>query len=99
MFLPDHVSFFQLLKEYSMNQYFLGGWVRDYKPGPYPKTREEREAAARKYNLIYEDYETYPEGSGFGDYPKLPLISQDSKSPYEDYDIYYRRRNYGETVR
>ncbi|XP_017489056.1 PREDICTED: NADH dehydrogenase [ubiquinone] 1 beta subcomplex subunit 8, mitochondrial-like [Rhagoletis zephyria] len=74
------------------------GWVRDYKPGPYPKTQEEREAAARKYNLIPEDYEPYEEGSGYGDYPKLPAVGQDSRDPYEDFDYYYRRRNFGETV-
>ncbi|CAG2163376.1 unnamed protein product [Oppiella nova] len=49
------------------------GWIRDWKPGQYPKTQEEREAAAKKYNLIPEDYEPYPEGSGYGDYPKLPV--------------------------
>ncbi|KAI2798613.1 NADH dehydrogenase 1 beta subcomplex subunit 8 ndufb8 [Blomia tropicalis] len=74
------------------------GWVRDYKPGPYPRTKEEREAAAAKYNLIPEDYEPYEEGSGFGDYPKLPIVSQDSRNPYDDFDYYYRRRNFGETL-
>lgn len=80
------------------NFVIIGGWNQDWKPGPYPKTKEEREAAARKYNLIPEDYEPYPEGSGYGDYPKLPPVGQDARDPYEDFDYYYRRRNYGETV-
>ncbi|XP_027206188.1 NADH:ubiquinone oxidoreductase subunit ASHI [Dermatophagoides pteronyssinus] len=74
------------------------GWVRDFKPGPYPRTPEEREAAARKYNLIPEDYDCYEEGSGFGDYPKLPAVSHEVMDPYENYDYYYRRRNFGETL-
>jgi len=74
------------------------GWIRDWKPGPYPKTKEEREAAAKKYNLIPEDYEPYPEGTGTGDYPKLPVVGQDARDPYEDFDYHYRRRNFGETL-
>lgn len=30
-------------------------------PGPYPKTPEERAAAAKKYNMRVEDYEPYPD--------------------------------------
>ena len=29
--------------------------------GPYPKTPEERAAAAKKYNMTVEDYEPYPD--------------------------------------
>lgn len=72
--------------------------MRDWKPGPYPKTKEEREAAARKYNLIPEDYTPYEEGSCFGDYPKMPVVAQDVRDPYEIYDCYYRRRNFAETL-
>lgn len=86
------------VKFFFKNQIIPGGWIRDYKPGPYPKTPEEREAAARKYNLIPEDYDCYEEGSGYGDYPKLPVVSQDAMDPYEEYDNYYRRRNFGQTV-
>jgi NADH dehydrogenase (ubiquinone) 1 beta subcomplex subunit 8 len=74
------------------------GWTRDWKPGPPPKTKEEREAAAKKYNLIPEDYEPYPEGAGWGDYPKIPRVGQDARDPYEDFDYHYRRRNFGETL-
>jgi len=58
---------------------------RDFQPGPYPKTKEEREAAAKKYNLLPEEYEAYdPEiyDQGFGDYPKLPNITYNMKDPY-----------------
>ena len=76
----------------------LGGWARDWKPGPVPRTPEERAAAARKYNLIPEDYDVNDESLGFGDYPKLPAVGMDARDPYEDLDYHYHRRNYGETV-
>lgn len=76
-----------------------GGWTRDWKPGPVPKTEEERAAAAKKYNLIPEDYEVNDEELGYGDYPKLPPVGMDARDPYEDLDYHYHRRNYGETVR
>ncbi|MGH0125298.1 UNVERIFIED_CONTAM: hypothetical protein FKN15_022179 [Acipenser sinensis] len=42
------------------------GISKDMLPGPYPKTPEERAAAAKKYNMRVEDYEPYPdEGRGF----------------------------------
>ncbi len=34
-------------------QPLLAGNVKDYKPGPYPKTNEERIAAAKKYGLRF----------------------------------------------
>ena len=74
------------------------GWVRDWKPGPPPKTAEERAAAARKYNLIPEDYQVADEEEGYGDYPKLPPVGMDARDPYEDMDYYYWRQNYGETL-
>lgn len=37
------------------------GLSKDKLPGPYPKTPEERAAAAKKYNLTIEDYEPYPD--------------------------------------
>jgi len=68
-------------------------------PGPYPKTPEERAAAAKKYNLRVEDYEPYPDdGWGYGDYPKLPLVSATARNPYEDYDIPTVKRNFNEPV-
>lgn len=35
--------------------------TKDTLPGPYPRTPEERAAAAKKYNLRVEDYEPYPD--------------------------------------
>lgn len=36
-------------------------WNKDFKPGPFPQTEEERRAAAKKYGLLPEDYRTYRE--------------------------------------
>lgn len=42
------------------------GLSKDSLPGPYPKTPEERAAAAKKYNMRVEDYEPYPDnGEGW----------------------------------
>nr|XP_060625215.1 NADH dehydrogenase [ubiquinone] 1 beta subcomplex subunit 8, mitochondrial [Anolis sagrei ordinatus] len=72
---------------------------KDMLPGPYPKTPEERAAAARKYNMRVEDYEPYPdEGFGYGDYPKLPDRSQQERDPWYDWDHSDLRRNHGETM-
>nr|KAG5710930.1 hypothetical protein BaRGS_013664 [Batillaria attramentaria] len=74
-------------------------WNKDWKPGPFPKTPEERAAAAKRYGLRVEDYNVYPDdGMGYGDYPKLPFASGDSKDPYEDWDIPELKRNYGEPL-
>lgn len=35
--------------------------TKDSGLGPYPKTPEERAAAAKKYNMTVEDYEPYPD--------------------------------------
>ncbi|KAM8923947.1 NADH dehydrogenase [ubiquinone] 1 beta subcomplex subunit 8, mitochondrial [Pelodytes ibericus] len=68
-------------------------------PGPYPKTPEERAAAAKKYNMRVEDYEPYPDdGMGFGDYPKLPDKSQQERDPWYTWDIPDLRRNWGEPM-
>jgi len=70
-----------------------------WKPGPYPKTEEERLAAAKKYGLLPEEYEPYPDdGLGFGDYPKLPDIGQDAKSEYHPWDCPEHNRNFGKVI-
>jgi len=70
-----------------------------WKPGPYPKTEKERLAAAKKYGLLPEEYEPHPDdGLGFGDYPKLPDIGQDSKSEYVPWDCPEHNRNFGEIM-
>lgn len=40
-------------------------WNKDWKPGQYPKTDEERRAAAKKYGLLPEDYKPYPDEGKF----------------------------------
>ncbi|XP_054838117.1 NADH dehydrogenase [ubiquinone] 1 beta subcomplex subunit 8, mitochondrial [Eublepharis macularius] len=75
------------------------GLPKDLRPGPYPRTPEERAAAAKKYNLRVEDYEPFPDdGMGYGDYPKLPDRSQQERDPYYNWDHSDLRRNYGEPV-
>ncbi|KAG5881865.1 hypothetical protein JTB14_022450 [Gonioctena quinquepunctata] len=74
-------------------------WNKDYKPLPYPQTKAEREAAAEKYQLPVEEYQPYPDnGQGLGDYPKLPMISADSKDPFYPWDSPELKRNFSETL-
>lgn len=54
--------------------------------GPWPRTQEERERAAKKYNLIPEDYEPHDYDDAFGDYPKLKPIGDFNRDPYDDFD-------------
>ncbi|XP_073858602.1 NADH dehydrogenase [ubiquinone] 1 beta subcomplex subunit 8, mitochondrial isoform X2 [Macaca fascicularis] len=71
--------------------------TKDMLPGPYPRTPEERAAAAKKYNMRVEDYEPYPdEGMGYGDYPKLPDRSQHERDPWYSWDQPDLRLNWGE---
>lgn len=64
--------------------------------GPYPRTKEERERAAKKYNLIPEDYEPYPEEEALGDYPMLKAIGNFNRDPYDDFDDPVGYKFYGE---
>lgn len=64
--------------------------------GPYPRTQEERERAAKKYNLIPEDYEPYDEDHGWGDYPNLKPIGAFNRDRYDDYDDPVDLRFHGE---
>lgn len=64
----------------------------------YPKTKEERERAAKKYNLIPEDYEPYPEEEGWGDYPNLKCVGAYNKDWYGDYYDIQEHRFYGEPI-
>merc|ERR1712055_653918 len=71
----------------------------DWKPGPYPKTEAERIAAAKKYNMLPEDYKPYPDdGWGYGDYPMIEAISMEARDPFECYDDPHNARNYGEVM-
>uniref|UniRef100_A0A6M2DUS8 Putative ubiquinone oxidoreductase ndufb8/ashi subunit n=1 Tax=Xenopsylla cheopis TaxID=163159 RepID=A0A6M2DUS8_XENCH len=73
-------------------------WNKDYKPGPYPRTQEERDKAAAKYGLHPKEYKPYPEDEGLGDYPHLPDVGIESRDPYYHYDYPAHRRNYGEPL-
>ena len=49
--------------------------------------------------MLPEDYEPYPDdGMGYGDYPKLKIISAEHRDPFEDYDFPAHRRNFCEPV-
>ena len=75
----------------------------------YDETYEDETYDDESYDETYED-ETYDDESyddetyddetyGTFDYPKLRIVSQDSKDPCEDSDWHYHLRNYGEMVR
>ncbi|KAL3316035.1 NADH dehydrogenase 1 beta subcomplex subunit 8 ndufb8 [Cichlidogyrus casuarinus] len=69
----------------------------DWKPAPYPLTEEERLAAAKKYNLLPEDYKPYKKDQGpAGDYPHLEAINFKYRDPFEHYDYYPLKMNYNE---
>ncbi|XP_053496425.1 NADH dehydrogenase [ubiquinone] 1 beta subcomplex subunit 8, mitochondrial [Ictalurus furcatus] len=75
------------------------GVPQDVLPGPYPRTAEERAAAAKKYNLRLEDYQPHPDdGHGYGDYPVLPDRSQHERDPWYQWDHPDLRRNWGEPI-
>lgn len=77
----------------------VSDWNKDFKPAPYPTTEEERVAAAKKYNLLPQDYKSYPDdGVGYGDYPHLPDVPVETKDPYYPYDSPELKRNFGEPV-
>ncbi|XP_012287692.1 NADH dehydrogenase [ubiquinone] 1 beta subcomplex subunit 8, mitochondrial [Orussus abietinus] len=72
---------------------------RDWQPGPCPQTEEERIKAAKKYNLVPEDYRIPKDKDNvYGDYPDLPFIGQALKDPYYPWDSPEYRRNFNETV-
>lgn len=74
-------------------------WNKDFKPAQFPETEEQRAAAAKKYNVLPEEYKPYPDdGMGYGDYPQLPDVPADIKDPYYPYDMPNLKRNFGEPV-
>jgi NADH dehydrogenase (ubiquinone) 1 beta subcomplex subunit 8 len=77
-----------------------GHFAKDFKPGPYPNTEQERIAAAKKYGMLPEDYKPMTDdGLGFGDYPDIPEISPDMKDDWEYYEDEFNKRHFGEPVR
>lgn len=92
-------SHFTNFRRAVVHQIIRTHWNKDWKPGPYPQTPEERAAAAKKYNLSPEEYEPYPDdGMGYGDYPKLPDTSVESRDPYYPWDFPEHKRNFGEPL-
>jgi hypothetical protein len=86
----------------SSQNYFIGAvWEKDFLPGPYPKTEEERRAAAKKYGMQPEDYKPYDPalGWGTGDYPQVDAIGMDLRSDYDQFDDYRLKKNFNEPVR
>jgi len=83
-------------------------WNKDWKPGPIPRTPEERAAAAKKYGIRPEDYKVLAEDADdhygrvvahhLGDYPNLPIVAHSIRDPWEDYDHPQDRRNYGDLI-
>ncbi|XP_060524202.1 NADH dehydrogenase [ubiquinone] 1 beta subcomplex subunit 8, mitochondrial [Cylas formicarius] len=74
-------------------------WYQYYKPGPYPITEEKRINAAKKYELHPSEYEPYvDDGEGYGDYPKLPLISYENKDPFYPWDVPELKKNFKEPL-
>ncbi|KAF7284342.1 NADH:ubiquinone oxidoreductase subunit ASHI [Rhynchophorus ferrugineus] len=74
-------------------------WNKDFKPLPYPKTFEEKAASAERYGIPLAEYEPYPDdGSGCGDYPKLPLEAVEHRDPYYPWDNPELKKNYNEVL-
>jgi len=74
-------------------------WNKDWKPAPYPKTEADKVAAAKKYGMIREDYEPFPDdGNGWGDYPMLPVKSHYVRDPFYPWDYPEFRRDHQEPL-
>merc|ERR1711963_112643 len=96
-------------RQFSRSSAVLGNyWNQDWKPGPIPRTAEERAAAAKKYGIRPEDYKVLAEDKDdhqgrmvlhhLGDYPNLPVASHAMRDPWEDWDHPQDRRNYGDII-
>lgn len=90
------LQFKEPIKQLTTSTLRFAGDSENSKMGPWPATPEDRIRAARKYNLIPEDYEPYEEDLGFGDYPKLPDIGDFNKNRYDDFDDIFYSRHHGE---
>ncbi|KAI3389236.1 hypothetical protein SNEBB_007647, partial [Seison nebaliae] len=91
---------FSSLRSITTTSSVCGGyWNKDWKPGPYPRTPEERKKAAQKYGLLPQDYEPFEDdGMAPGDYPKLELVPFHQRDPYYNWDDPWRRRDWNEPV-
>ncbi|XP_061394288.1 NADH dehydrogenase [ubiquinone] 1 beta subcomplex subunit 8, mitochondrial [Musca vetustissima] len=77
----------------------MAGWNKDYKAGKFPQSDAEREAAAKKYFLLPEEYKPYADnGLGYGDYPQLKGgLGIEARDPFYPYDFPELKRNLHET--
>uniref|UniRef100_A0A0A9X8M2 NADH dehydrogenase [ubiquinone] 1 beta subcomplex subunit 8, mitochondrial n=1 Tax=Lygus hesperus TaxID=30085 RepID=A0A0A9X8M2_LYGHE len=74
-------------------------WNKDWEPGPYPRTEEEKAAAAKKYGLLKEEYIPIPDdGDGAGDYPAFKPYSVEGRDPHYPWDFPEYRRNFNEAM-
>lgn len=71
---------------------------REWRPNEeVPVTAEDREATARKYNMLPEDYKPCPPERSAGDMPDVtPAGAYHDRSPWEDYDYPADRQNWNE---
>lgn len=69
-----------------------------YDLGPYPRTKEDYLKAARKYNMIPEDYKPLPEEEGLGDYPDIMAFGGFRRDKNEDFTDRMFDRSYGEIL-
>ncbi|CAH8864429.1 unnamed protein product [Trichobilharzia szidati] len=71
----------------------------EWKPKPFPCTKAEREAAAKRYNLLPSDYKPFEDdGLAPGDYFKVEPYNVNNLDPWEPYDYPRSRRNYNDPV-
>ncbi|BES97118.1 unnamed protein product [Nesidiocoris tenuis] len=91
---------FSLARRSIASSQTLSHWNKDWKPGAYPKTEEERIAAAKKYNLLPQEYKPIPNDAAYpaGDYPDLKPYSADGRDPHYPWDYPEYRRNFNEAV-
>ncbi|CAH8608234.1 unnamed protein product [Schistosoma margrebowiei] len=69
----------------------------EWKPKPYPCTKAEREAAAKRYNLLPSDYKPFEDdGLAPGDYFYVEPYNALSRSPWEPYDFPRERRDFND---
>lgn len=69
----------------------------DWKPKPYPCTKAEREAAAKRYNLLPSDYKPFEnDGLAPGDYFYVEPYNTECRSPWEPYDYPSERRDFND---
>ncbi|CAH8545907.1 unnamed protein product [Schistosoma turkestanicum] len=71
----------------------------EWKPKPYPCTKAEREAAAKRYNLLPSDYKPFEDdGLAPGDYFYVEPYNVKSCDPWEPYDFPTERRYYNDPL-